>query len=148
MPNRLGTSIIAGLALGLASLPPSMLFFARTEGMGWGLMVGLAPLSAFLMGCFFWWLLVSRGNRATPGRGAAAGFVASLLAHPLAWLLLYFCAAAGVRTSSDTLPQTGLLPTLAALALASWLGAGWVLVPLGAAVGAFLGRLQSRAVER
>lgn len=148
MPNRLDTTIIAGLALGLATLPPSMLYFARSEGLGWGLMVALAPLSAFLMGSLFWWLFVSSRDRATTGRGAAAGFVAALLAHPLAWLLLYLCAAAGLRTSSDTLPKTGLLPALAALALASWLTSGWVLIPVGTAVGAFLGRLQSRAVER
>ncbi len=46
-----------------------------------------AALASLLVGPFFWWLIVLRSRRITPGRGAWVGVVGSLVAHPLTWLL-------------------------------------------------------------
>jgi hypothetical protein len=138
--------ILAGLAFAIAGWVCSLWFLSNAIG-DWRVMLYAAPAAAFLGGAFFWWLLVMRPERPRWVRGMIAGALTGLAAHPLAWYLaILVFYVAGVRDSlgQETLdPLTGLWASLV-YSLLSWVGLGWLTVPIGALVGGVMAFLQSR----
>ncbi len=142
--NKLLWIILPGLAFAVAGWACSLWFLKEALG-DWRVMLYAAPASAFLSGVFFWWLLVIRPERPTWGRGMIAGALTGLAAHPLAWYLaILIFYVAGVRDSlgQATLdPLTGLAAS-GVYSLLSWVGLGWLTVPVGALVGGVMALLQ------
>lgn len=99
-----------------------------------------ASLAALLSGLFFWWLLILRPKRITPGRGAWVGVVGSLVAHPLAWLFaLGGPLLIGGTTSWDLPPTPSLLDLLfytGGYSLYSLILTGWLTALIGGLAGA------------
>ncbi|NIV33195.1 MAG: hypothetical protein GWN58_28240, partial [Anaerolineae bacterium] len=46
-------------------------------------------LGTFASGSLFWWLLIARPRQVTILRGASAGVLASVLAYPLVFLVMF-----------------------------------------------------------
>lgn len=108
----------------------------------------VAALASLLTGTFFWWRVVIRPRRLTPGRGAWAGMAGSLTAHPLTWL---FVLGIGYLTNNIRLlllNPTGLLWSVAFFSFFSLIIVGWLTTSVGALAGAgvawALARLQPR----
>jgi hypothetical protein len=124
----------------------------QTRGEGWGEFPLHAGAAFFLTSFVVWWALVARPGKPGVGRGAIAGLVSGLLAHPVTWYLL-ICVnwalallnlRAGPSGGDDPLnPLTGLLGALV-FSLGSLLLLGWVTIPAGALVGALVGAWQRR----
>jgi hypothetical protein len=102
--------------------------------------------AAFVCALTFWWLLIVRPNRLTWKRGALAGALTGLAAHPLAFLLAQAAwLIYGGYTQSEGLELVALMPALAlAMSLWSWMLFGWVTVPLGAVTGGLLAGIFGR----
>ena len=104
-------------------------------GAGWGWFLVFAPVAAFISGVGAWWALAERGGGPSGGRGALAGAVAGLVAHPVCWALLLRplgvadngtpLAAALLKLWFISLVVLGWFTVLAG-ALAGWLHARWI----------------------
>jgi hypothetical protein len=101
---------------------------AGARGDGWGLMLFAAPAAAFLSGAGAWWALVAQSGKGSGWRGAAAGALAGVVAHPLCWV--FQLTASGEWPGSKS-----LLALVTVMTAVSLLVAGWLTVLVGAAMG-------------
>lgn len=124
------------------------------RGEGWREFPLHAGAAAFLTTLVVWWLQVARPGKPGVLRGAVAGLVSGLLAHPVTWYVMicwnWALILLSIRTDpsgdGDLLnPLTGLLGAFA-LSLWSVILMGWITVPAGALVGALVGGWQGRSV--
>jgi hypothetical protein len=99
-----------------------------------------AALAALVAGLFFCWLFLLRPQRLTLRRGAWAGVVSSVVAHPLAWLI-----ALGVLVLTGGTPPWGLPPAPGVLTVLLYAGGyavysliltGWFTALVGGFAGA------------
>jgi len=84
------------------------------------------------------WRLIAGAPGSGPGRGALAGLVVGLLAHPLCWLLLAAYQIAGVpearsRSVHDLIFDLGFMTVWISISSLGLIG--WITGPLGAALG-------------
>jgi hypothetical protein len=125
----------------LNTVPPDMFMFYVA-----------APLSALLVGPYFWWRLLIKVDRLSLKRGIFAGVLASVIAHPLTWFFaMPFTYLAGMRTiaygSILDNPLTNPLELFGGslvYALFSLLLVGWITTLVGAAGGGLIAFLQTR----
>ena len=131
--------VFGGLGFGLAYLIVSV----RGRIGDWWPLVAASGLAAFAVSLLLWRLLCGSGRPVTWRRGALAGALTGLLAHPVAWYLALVWNYAIGQTSSLGDRSTNALESLAgAFIMTFWslLIAGWLTVPAGAVVGFLLAR--------
>lgn len=137
---------IAAVIAGIFALGCSLWLFRDTPG-DWGVMVYSAPLAAAMSMALLWWRFFSRGRPVTMLRGVGVGVLASLLAHPLAWLLAIVLAYIADQRGSLGEPVVNPLqgiPVALLYSLFSLVLVGWLTALLGAAGGGLLAYLQAR----
>lgn len=134
-------SVSSGLYFGLAGLCCGFLIFSNAKGAGWEKMIYASALAAFLTGTLVWWILVDRSGSTSIWKGALAGGLTGLLAHPLAWyvgiILNYFSGTKSSLGDEPMNPLTGLWGALV-FSLFSWLVVGWLTVLVGGLVGTLI----------
>ena len=133
----------AGLALGLAAILSLPLIFgdlgADRGVVNWFTIF----LGTSASGSLFWWLLVARPRQVTILRGASAGTLASLLAYPLVFLVMFVLLGevpVEVRASSF-LSRVGYALSASLFAVAF---GGWYTLFFGAVLGGLLAFGQQR----
>ena len=107
----------------------------------WWPLVGASGLAAFSVSLLLWRLLCGSGQPVSGRRGALAGALTGLLAHPIAWYLALVWHYLQRHTSSlGDKPVDPLQSFAGSLVMAFWslLIAGWLTVPAGAIVGFLL----------
>jgi hypothetical protein len=122
-------------------------------GEGWPEFPLYTGIATFLTTFVVWWLSVARPRQAGVARGAVAGLISGLVAHPVTWYILicfnWALIALSIRDgpSAGQEPMTPLSGLLGALvySLASIVVMGWITIPVGAVVGALVGGWQARA---
>jgi hypothetical protein len=98
-------------------------------------------VASAVLGTAFWWWLVDRTGPWTVGRGAAAGTLTALLAHPLTWYLVMVVTwARGGRTSlgEPTLNPIEAIPASAVYGVFSSFVVGIETLLIGGVCGAFI----------
>jgi hypothetical protein len=140
VPNPLIWLLLAGLDFAILGFICAW-FLLRGAAEDWQALRYAAPPAAFLASMFFWRLLVSGKSHKLMLRGAAAGGLTGLFSHPLAWYLailyFYFSDARSSLGEATLNPLEGI-PASCLYAIVSLLAAGWITVPLGAAVGGLM----------
>jgi hypothetical protein len=109
----------------------------------WWPLVVASGLSASAVGLLLWRLLCATSQSVSRRRGALAGALTGLLAHPVAWYLALVWNYLLGHTSSLGDTPSGPLESLAGcLVMTFWslLIVGWLTVPAGAVVGFLLAR--------
>ena len=136
-------TLAAGLVLGLAGILSLPLIFgdlgADRGVVNWFTIF----LGTFASGSLFWWLLIARPRQLTILRGASAGVLASVLAYPLVFLVMFVLLGEvpfELRASSF-LSRVGYALSASLFAVAF---GGWYTLLLGALVGGLLAFGQQR----
>jgi hypothetical protein len=109
----------------------------------WWPLVVASGVAAFAVSFVVWRLLCGSGHPVSGRRGALAGALTGLLAHPVAWYLALVWNYLLGHTSSLGDTPSGPLESLAGcLVMTFWslLIVGWLTVPAGAVVGFLLAR--------
>jgi hypothetical protein len=107
----------------------------------WWPLVVASGLAAFAVSLLLWRLLCATSRPVSGRRGALAGALTGLFAHPLAWYLALIWNYLSGQTSSLGDKHAGPLDGLAvSLIMTFWslLLAGWLTVAAGAVVGFLL----------
>lgn len=142
--------LLAGFDFGLAGYASAWLLL-RDAAEDWQALTFAAPAAAFLLGVALWRLLVLHYTGRLWLRGAIAGGLTGLLAHPLAWYLAslyFFFSGASSSLGEPALNPLEAIPASLLYALLSLLAAGWITVPLGALVGLALAGFQKALYTR
>jgi hypothetical protein len=108
----------------------------------WPLAVA-SGLSAWAVSLLLWRLLCATSQPVSRRRGALAGALTGLLAHPVAWYLaLVWNYLLGHTSSLGDKPSNPLESLAGCLVMTFWslLIVGWLTVPAGAVVGFLLAR--------
>lgn len=136
-------SLVAALTFGLTgalSAAGSFLYGGSLDVEATG-QAALAGACAALTGSLCWrWIALNGGNSPSRARGVWVGALVGLLAHLPYWysLILVNWAFGEPSVLGDAIdPVTGLWAA-PVYSLMSWLMAGWITVPVGAATGLFL----------
>jgi len=135
--------IFGALGLVLAYLIVS----GRTAGGEWWSLVVASGLAAFAVSYVLWRVLSSPGRPFSARRGALAGALTGLLAHPVAWYLAviwnYLRGNALFPDSKPIGPIEGLKASFV-FAFFGLLLTGWLTVPAGAIAGWLLERRKGK----
>lgn len=128
---------MAGVLFGVAGALTATPIFLGAVGSGWRWMIATSAIAALLVGALAWRLLADRI------RGWIVGAIVGVTAHPVAWWLLIVGQwLGGARSSLGERTLGPLEGVVGALVMSLWslLLAGWLTVPVGAAIGVALGR--------
>lgn len=146
MKKNLVYSLFMGFFCSAVGIGMGFWIWKTAIGNGYQIMPLLAGTSSFLVGTYFWWLLVVRRSRFTIKRGFWVGFLIVPVSHYFTFYLYILSAnisywilgnhAGATEPPGD--PLTGLLGALG-LTLWSLFFFGWLTAPLGAAIGATYG---------
>lgn len=128
---------------------------SESRGGGWVEFPLYSTSAAFLTSLGMWWLIVSGPGRPGFWRGAVAGFLSGLLAHPVTWhlfictnyLFVHTLRPEGSAGGESLNPLNGLL-AVPWLSFWSLLIMGWFTIPAGAFIGGIVGAWQGRACAR
>lgn len=142
-------ALLVGGCFALGALPASgliVLWLKVNNSLLWLILTSV--VSAFAAGALLWRKVFGRGRRPTLWRGAGVGFLIVIVAHPLAWyllfLVLYFSGESVSVATRAVNPLNGLGASLTYSAM-SLMVFGWVTVPLGGAIGGVLGYAAGKA---
>jgi hypothetical protein len=144
-------ALLIGGCFALGALPASasIIFWAKGKSsLQWLILTSV--VAAFIAGTLLWGKIFSRGRRPTFWRGAGVGALIVIVAHLLAWyllfLLLYFSGARDSLEARTIDPLNGLVASLSYTAL-SLLFFGWITVPVGGVIGGGLGYVAGKEWE-
>lgn len=140
--------LLWAFAFGIAGLAGAALAVRDSAGEGWEVLPYAAGLATFSLAALARGLTFRSQALPRARRGAAVGALVAFLSHPLAWFLLdLHQALLGGPPSSGEAPLGVADAASGSIVLAFWslLLTGWWTVPLGAALGALLARLERRA---
>lgn len=142
MPERRKQTLEAAgaFALGGAACAVPVVLFVSASSEGWWKLIPAASLAAAISGAACIRLLLVGKTSRRVLRGAVAGALAGALSHPLAWSLFML----GLRLvdpsfAADPGPDHWL-SGIVIFTISSLVVAGWLTVPVGAALGARLAR--------
>ncbi len=110
-----------------------------------GLFYGAATLAALLTGSFMWWYFVTKPGRHTLKQGIMVGVIASIIAHPVAWLLAGFITYLGnipLFTGFVIRSLFDVLFVALFVSMFSLLYVGWLTALVGGVAGALFIRAQ------
>jgi hypothetical protein len=133
---------------GAASFVLASLIVSERGRNDWWPLVVASGLAAFSVSLILWRLLCATSPPVSGRRGALAGALTGLLAHPVAWYLaLVWNYLLGHASSLGDKPADPLQSIGGSFVMAFWslLIAGWLTVPAGAIVGFLLARRQAQA---
>ena len=136
--ERISWTLWAGVLFGISALIAAPLagleitsVFVSEQGSATWLMLFVGT---FLVGCLFWWLLISRPQRISPLRGAVTGVFVGFFSYPtvllLAELVQSFLPASADTASYETRGGSVLM-TIGLMLMTS----GFVLIIIMAAIG-------------
>lgn len=144
-------ALLVGGCFALGALPASALSVFFVEGKGslrWLILTSV--IAAFIAGTILWKIVFGRGRKPTFWRGAGLGALVVIVAHPLAWylvfLLLYFLGDNSFP--SETLHPLGALRASFVISWVSLLALGWINVPVGGVIGGGLGYVAGKEWEQ
>ena len=145
-------ALLVGGCFALGALLPSasIILWAKLRyPMQWLILTSVA--AAFIAGTILWRKVFSHGRKPTFWRGAGVGALVVIVAHPLAWylmfLLLFFSGEAGSLEARTIDPLNGL-GTCFFYSAVSLLLFGWITVPIGGAIGGGLGYVAGQEWEK
>ena len=148
--SKFKEALLVGGCFALGALPASALVIFLTAAQGslrWLILTSV--VAAFIAGTILWRKVFDRGRRPTFWRGAGVGALVVIVAHPLAWylmfLLLYF--AGDSSFPARTLHPLGALGASLTASAASLLVLGWITIPVGGLIGGGLGHVAGKEWE-
>src|SRR5689334_6696513 len=144
MVSALRSSLIFG-ALGLVL--SYLILAGHTSGSdGWSIVVA-SGVAAFAVSFALWRVICSPDRPLSARRGALAGALTGVLAHPVAWYLAvvwtYLCSRPLFPGGKPVGPVEGLTVSLV-YAFFGVILTGWLTVPAGAIAGWLLARRRGR----
>jgi hypothetical protein len=149
--SKFKEALLVGGCFALGALPASAatIFLAEARGsMRWLILTSM--IAAFIAGTILWRKVFDHGRRPTFWRGAWVGALAVIVAHPLAWylmfLLLYF--AGDSSFPARTVHPLGALGSSITASAASLLVLGWITIPVGGLIGGGLGHTAGKEWEK
>jgi hypothetical protein len=150
--RKYSEALLVGCCFALGALPPSaviIMWATEKNSMRWLILTSV--VAAFVAGTLVWRKVFGHGRKPTFWRGAGVGALVVILAHPLAWyllfLLLYFSGEVGSFPERTLDPLRGLVASLTFSAV-SLLMFGWATVSIGAAIGGGLGYVAGKEWEK
>lgn len=145
-------ALLVGGCFALGALPSSaliILWMKVNNSLLWLILTSV--VAAFIAGTLLWRKVFDHGRKPTFWRGVGVGVLIVIVAHPLAWyllfLLLYFSGESGSLEARTVNPLNGLGASLSYTA-ASLIVFGWATVPLGGAIGGGLGYVAGQEWEK
>ena len=149
--SKFKEALLVGGCFALGALPASALniFLVDAQGsMRWLILTSV--VAAFIAGTILWRKVFDLSRRPTFWRGAVVGALVVIVAHPLAWylmfLLLYF--AGDSSFPARTLHPLGALGASLTASAASLLVLGWITIPVGGLIGGGLGHTAGKEWEK
>jgi hypothetical protein len=150
--SKFKEALLVGGCFALGALPASALTLwlaAVRYPLQW--MILTSVIAAFITGTILWRTVFGHGRKPTFWRGAGVGALVVIVAHPLAWyllfLLLYFSGEPSSFPERTLHPLGGLGASLTASA-ASLLVLGWITIPVGGLIGGSLGHAAGQEWEK
>jgi hypothetical protein len=150
--NNFKEALLVGGCFAMGALPASALTLWLAEArspLHW--MILTSVVAAFIAGTLLWRTVFGHGRRPTFWRGVGVGALVVIVAHPLAWylmfLLLYFSGEPSSFPERTVHPLGALGASLTASA-AGLLVLGWVTIPVGGLIGGGLGYIAGKEWEK